>query len=180
MDQSRNHTEHNPVEAFIDRWRDTGGKERANYQLFLTELREPLNNSARARRRLCGWLRLGLGKRDLVVPNKRVQTSRRPRKGPSRKGFAGKAASRASRPSAVAMATVTRLAPHDLRLFRLKRAPRRVVQRFLSQLLALPGPEPRSHRNKLEDLRDEHIRQRLVDLSMIRTEESSSKTVYKC
>jgi len=26
------------VEAFIDRWRDTGGKERANYQLFLTEL----------------------------------------------------------------------------------------------------------------------------------------------
>ena len=34
MTQSRN----NPVEAFIDRWRDTGGKERANYQLFLTEL----------------------------------------------------------------------------------------------------------------------------------------------
>lgn len=26
------------VEAFIERWRDTGGKERANYQLFLTEL----------------------------------------------------------------------------------------------------------------------------------------------
>jgi len=26
------------VDAFIDRWSDTGGKERANYQLFLTEL----------------------------------------------------------------------------------------------------------------------------------------------
>ena len=26
------------VEAFIERWQDTGGKERANYQLFLTEL----------------------------------------------------------------------------------------------------------------------------------------------
>ncbi|WP_018174293.1 DNA methyltransferase [Thioalkalivibrio sp. ALJ9] len=26
------------VEAFLDRWRDTGGSERANYQLFLTEL----------------------------------------------------------------------------------------------------------------------------------------------
>ena len=26
------------IEAFIERWRDTGGKERANYQLFLTEL----------------------------------------------------------------------------------------------------------------------------------------------
>ena len=37
MTQPRNHAEHNPVEAFIDRWRDTGGKERANYQLFLTE-----------------------------------------------------------------------------------------------------------------------------------------------
>ena len=38
MTQSRNHAEDNAVEAFIDRWRDTGGKERANYQLFLTEL----------------------------------------------------------------------------------------------------------------------------------------------
>src|SRR6056297_1505641 len=36
-----------------------------------------------------------------------------------------------TRPSAVAMATVTRLAPHDLRLFRLKRAPRRVIKSFL-------------------------------------------------
>ena len=57
------------------------------------------------------------------------------RKGPSHKAIvmtsAGKAASRALRPSAVATATVTRVAPHDLRLFRLKRAPSRVVQRFL-------------------------------------------------
>jgi len=35
------------------------------------------------------------------------------------------------RRSVVAQATVTRVAPHDLRLFRLKRAPRRVIQRFL-------------------------------------------------
>lgn len=26
------------VDAFIERWQDTGGKKRANYQLFLTEL----------------------------------------------------------------------------------------------------------------------------------------------
>ena len=39
MDESRNQAEDEAVEAFIDRWRDTGGKERANYQLFLTELR---------------------------------------------------------------------------------------------------------------------------------------------
>src|SRR6056297_2525159 len=51
---------------------------------------------------------------------------------PVPQGFAGKAASRAGRPSAVAMATVTRPAPHDLRLFRQKRAPRRVVQRPLN------------------------------------------------
>ena len=98
---------------------------------LLEVFKEPLNNSARARRRLCGRLRIGLGERGLVVPNKRVQTRQSARKGPSRKGFAGKAASRALRPSAVAMATVTRFAPHDLRLFRLKRAPRRVVQGLL-------------------------------------------------
>jgi len=53
-------------------------------------------------------------------------------RGPSHQGFAGKAASRALRPSAVATATVTRVAPHDLRLFRLKRAPHRVIQRLPS------------------------------------------------
>ena len=79
--------------------------------------KEPLIEYPRARRRLCGRLRLGLGECGLVVPNKRAKTSWRPRKDPSRQGFAGKAASRAVRPSAVAMATVTRLAPHDLRLF---------------------------------------------------------------
>ena len=96
--------------------------------------REPLNNSARARRRLCGRLRLGLGERGLVIPNERAQTRRRPRRGPSRMGFAGKAASRALRPSAVATATVTRVAPHDLRLLRQKRAPCRVIQRFPRQI----------------------------------------------
>jgi hypothetical protein len=48
-------------------------------------LREPLNNSAQARRSLCGRFRVGLGERGLVIPNERVQTSRRPRKGPSRR-----------------------------------------------------------------------------------------------
>ena len=37
------------------------------------------------------------------------------------------------------MATVTRVAPHDLRLFRLKRAPRRVIQRFLNELATICG-----------------------------------------
>ena len=61
-------------------------------------LKEPLNNPAWARRRLCGRLRLGLGERGLVVPNERAQTRRRPRKGAVPKGFAGKAASRAFAP----------------------------------------------------------------------------------
>src|SRR6056297_4024063 len=93
-----------------------------------TEIREPLNNSARARRCLCGISRCGFGERGLVIPNKRAETRRMARKGPAHPGFAGKAASRALPPSAVATATVTRAAPRDLRLFRLKRAPRRVIQ----------------------------------------------------
>jgi len=98
----------------------------------MRRVREPLNNSARARRRLCGISRRGFGERSLVTPNKRAETRRVARKGPSRQGFAGKAASRAFRRSVVATATVTHVAPHDLRLFRLKRAPRRVIQTFLS------------------------------------------------
>ena len=47
-------------------------------------VKEPLRHAARARRCLCGRLRLGLGERGLVTPNERVQTSLRPRKGPSR------------------------------------------------------------------------------------------------
>jgi hypothetical protein len=75
--------------------------------------------------------RCGFGERGLVIPNERAETQRGARKGPSRQGFAGKAASRALRPSAVATAIVTRVAPHDLRFFRLKRAPHRVIQRLL-------------------------------------------------
>ena len=92
--------------------------------------RVPLNNYARTRRCLCGSLRLGLGECGLVIPNERSQTRRRPRRGPSRMGFAGEAASRSLRRSAVAKATVTRVAPTDLRPLRPKRAPRRVIQRF--------------------------------------------------
>jgi len=94
--------------------------------------REPLNKSARARRSLCGITRRGFDERGLVIPNKRVETRWVARKGPSRQGFAGEAASRTRRDSAVATATVTRHGTHDLRLLRLKRAPRRLVQRFPS------------------------------------------------
>ena len=150
-----------------------------------TRLREPLNNSARARRRLCGIARCGFGERGLVIPNEGAETQRETRKGPSRQGFASKAASRTranprSRTAsslretaipalgrcaliAVAKATVTRVAAqatqacrfaagkearwsavkrvHDLRLLRLKRAPRRVIQRLLkagSVVLTVP------------------------------------------
>jgi len=95
--------------------------------------KETLNNSARARRCLCGISGRGFGERDLVIPNKRVETRRMARKGASPMGFAGKGASRVLRHSAVATATVTRVATHDLRLFRLKRAPCRVIQRFLKR-----------------------------------------------
>ena len=35
-------TDTDPIEAFIARWHDAGGSERANYQLFITELCELL------------------------------------------------------------------------------------------------------------------------------------------
>ena len=54
-------------------------------------------------------------------------------RGPSRMGFAGEAASRSLRRSVVATATVTRVAPIDLRPLRPKRAPCGVIQRFLSR-----------------------------------------------
>ena len=43
MDASQAIADNNPtetknIEAFIARWADAGGSERANYQLFLTEL----------------------------------------------------------------------------------------------------------------------------------------------
>jgi len=108
-------------------------------------LREPLNKSRRARWRLCGRLRLGMRERGLIVPNKRAQTCRRPCKGPSHPGLAGEAVSRTRRDSAVATATVTRRGAHDLRLLRLKRAPHRLVQRFLRQALNhSPRSTPRS------------------------------------
>ena len=187
-------------------------------------IKEPPNNSARARRRLCGIARCGFGERGLVIPNERVETRREtgdgfspalhalranrtgllacPRKGPSRQGFASKAASRTRanprsrmnsslRETAIlalgrcaltavapflawcglpkarsarqrndkrVMATVARVAAqatqacrfaagkkarwsavkrvHDLRLLRLKRAPRRVIRRLLDQTTA--------------------------------------------
>src|SRR6056297_3658386 len=96
-------------------------------------MREPLNYSARARRCLCGSTRRGFGERSLVNPNEGAEARRVARIDLSLLGFAGKAASRTSRHSSVATATVTRVAPHDLRLFRLKRAPRRIIQRLLNE-----------------------------------------------
>ena len=109
-----------------------GSGKRLSERVIGCAVKEPLINYARARRRLCGMHRCGFGERGLVVPNERVETRRGARKGPSRMGFAGKAASRASCPSAVAMATVTRVAPRNLRLFRLKRALCIIDQRFLN------------------------------------------------
>jgi hypothetical protein len=76
-------------------------------------------------------LRPGFGERDWVIPNERIKTGRSARKGPSRSGFAVKAASRSQPASAIATAIVTQPAAHDLRLFRRKRAPCIIDQRFL-------------------------------------------------
>ena len=91
--------------------------------------RAPLIHIARTRPRLCGMRRTGFGERGLVIPNKRAETGRSARKGLSLSGFTGKAESRRFRSSILAMATAFQIAGYDLRLFRLKRAPRNMDQR---------------------------------------------------
>ncbi len=103
-------------------------------------------------------LRLAFGERGWVIPNERIETGRSARKGPSRKGFAAKAASRTQPASAIATAIVTRNgiptgllclrqnrpifiacarpAAHNLRLLRQKRAPRIIEQGFPGRLPA--------------------------------------------
>ena len=87
--------------------------------------------SAGSRSHLLHAVRPGFGKCGWVNPNERAKTGRSDRKGPSRKGLALNAVPRTQRPSAVAMATVSRLILHDLRHLWLKRAPRIINQRFL-------------------------------------------------
>ena len=136
MTQSRNHAEHNAVEAFIDRWRDTGGKERANYQLFLTELCQLLA--------LPGPEPAGPDpKENAYVFERRVDIHHAD--GSVNRGY--------------------------IDLYR--------RGHFVLEAKQVSEKHESGRWDKAR-LRGENIRQRLVDLSMIRTEESVNRTVYKC
>ncbi len=82
-------------------------------------------------------LRNAFGERGWVIPNERIKTGRSARKGPSRRGFATKAASRTQPASAIATAMAARPAAHNLRLLWQKRAPCIINQRFPSHLVDL-------------------------------------------
>ena len=181
MTQSRNHAEQNPVEAFIDRWRDTGGKERANYQLFLTELCQLLG--------LPGPEPAGPDPKDnAYVFERRVDihhadgTVNRGYIDLYRRGYfvlEAKQVSETHESSRWDKAMLRAAAQADTYIRALPAQEGRppflltcdvgktieVYAEFSrSGATYVPFPDPRSHRIHLEDLRDEHIRQRLVGI----------------
>jgi len=181
MDESRTQAEEKAVEAFIDRWRDTGGKERANYQLFLTELCQLLDlpgpepagaddsdDAYVFERRVDihhpdGTVNRGyidLYKRGhFVLEAKRVGEKRESSRW-------DKAMLRA----AAQADTYIRALPADEGRppFLLTCDVGKTIEVYAefsrSGATYVPFPDPRSHRIHLEDLRDEHVRQRLVGI----------------
>ena len=181
MHQSRNHAEHNPVEAFIDRWRDTGGKERANYQLFLTELcqllalpgpepagPDPKENAYVFERRV------DIHHADGTVNRGYIDLYRRGHFVLEAKQVSEKHESsrwdKAMLRAAAQADTYIRALPADEGRppFLLTCDVGKTIEVYAefsrSGATYVPFPDPRSHRIHLEDLRDEHIRQRLVGI----------------
>ena len=181
MHQSRNHAEHNAVEAFIDRWRDTGGKERANYQLFLTELcqllalpgpepagPDPKENAYVFERRV------DIHHADGTVNRGYIDLYRRgyfvlEAKQVSEKHESSRWDKAMLRAAAQADTYIRALPAQEGRPpFLLTCDVGKTIEVYAefsrSGATYVPFPDPRSHRIHLEDLRDEHIRQRLVGI----------------
>ncbi|MCA1778954.1 MAG: BREX-1 system adenine-specific DNA-methyltransferase PglX, partial [Xanthomonadaceae bacterium] len=181
MTQSRNHAEHNPVEAFIDRWRDTGGKERANYQLFLTELcqllalpgpepagPDPKENAYVFERRV------DIHHADGTVNRGYIDLYRRGHfvleaKQVSEQHESSRWDKAMLRAAAQADTYIRALPAKEGRPpFLLTCDVGKTIEVYSefsrSGATYVPFPDPRSHRIHLEDLRDEHIRQRLVGI----------------
>jgi len=169
------------IEAFIERWRDTGGKERANYQLFLTELCQLLD--------LPGPEPAGADDSDDVYVFERRVDIHHP-DGTVNRGYIDlykrghfvleakrvgekRESSRWDKAMLRAAAqadTYIRALPADEGRppFLLTCDVGKTIEVYAefsrSGATYVPFPDPRSHRIHLEDLRDEHIRQRLVGI----------------
>lgn len=181
MDSPRNLADNNAVDAFIERWRDTGGKERANYQLFLTELcqlldlpgpepagPDPVENSYVFERRV------DIRHSDGTINRGYIDLYRRGHfvleaKQVSEKHESSRWDKAMLRAAAQADTYIRALPAEEGRPpFLLTCDVGKTIEVYSefsrSGATYVPFPDPRSHRIHLEDLRDEKIRQRLVGI----------------
>ena len=169
------------VEAFIERWRETGGKERANYQLFLTELCRLLDlpgpEPAGADDEDDAYVferRVDIHHPDGTVNRGYIDLYKRGHFVLEAKRVGEKRESsrwdKAMLRAAAQADTYIRALPADEGRppFLLTCDVGKTIEVYAefsrSGATYVPFPDPRSHRIHLEDLREEHVRQRLVGI----------------
>jgi len=169
------------IDAFIERWRDTGGKERANYQLFLTELCQLLDlpgpEPAGADDSDDAYVferRVDIHHPDGTVNRGYIDLYKRGHFVLEAKRVGEKHESsrwdKAMLRAAAQADTYIRALPADEGRppFLLTCDVGKTIEVYSefsrSGATYVPFPDPRSHRIHLEDLREEHVRQRLVGI----------------
>ncbi|GAB4124334.1 MAG: hypothetical protein Tsb0027_22730 [Wenzhouxiangellaceae bacterium] len=169
------------VDAFIERWRDTGGKERANYQLFLTELcqllglpgPEPAGENDRDdayvfERRVDIHHADGTVNRGYIDLYKRghfvLEAKRVGEKHESSRWDKAMLRAVAQADSYIRALPADEGRPPFLLTCDVGKTIEVYAEFSRSGATYVPFPDPRSHRIHLPDLRDEHIRQRLVGI----------------
>ena len=169
------------VDAFIERWRDTGGKERANYQLFLTELcqllglpgPEPAGENDRDdayvfERRVDIHHADGTVNRGYIDLYKRghfvLEAKRVSEKHESSRWDKAMLRAVAQADSYIRALPADEGRPPFLLTCDVGKTIEVYAEFSRSGATYVPFPDPRSHRIHLPDLRDEHIRQRLVGI----------------
>lgn len=169
------------VEAFIERWRDSGGLERANYQLFLTELcqlldlpgpepagPDPTQNAYVFERRVDihhsdgsvnrGYIDL-YRRGHFVLEAKQVSEQHQ-----SSRWDKAMLRAAAQADSYIRALPTDEGRPPFLLTCDVGRTIEVYSEFSRSGATYVPFPDPRSHRIHLEDLRDEQVRQRLVGI----------------
>jgi len=169
------------VDAFIARWRDTGGKERANYQLFLTELcqllglpgPEPAGENDRDdayvfERRVDIHHADGTVNRGYIDLYKRghfvLEAKRVSEKHETSRWDKAMLRAAAQADSYIRALPADEGRPPFLLTCDVGKTIEVYAEFSRSGATYVPFPDPRSHRIHLPDLRDEHIRQRLVGI----------------
>jgi len=169
------------VEAFIDRWRDTGGKERANYQLFLTELchllglpgpepagPDPKQNAYVFERRVDIHHADGTVNRGYIDLYKRghfvLEAKQVSEQHESSRWDKAMLRAAAQADSYIRALPADEGRPPFLLTCDVGKTIEVYAEFSRSGATYVPFPDPKSHRIHLEDLRAENIRQRLVGI----------------